>query len=482
MESGTLCELVSYGGLHRSRCRRFLPSDLKQLRTLFREAKTHGRSVTLRGAGLAFDAQSLGHDWVISLDRFGGVRVDVAAAQVTVGPGARWGEIVRATLPHGLLLPIVVTTSYASAGGTLASNGLGRFSQVHGKEADWVERFTLLTPEGELLECRRDAHPELFRSVLGGHGYLGAVVEATYRLLRIGNTRKVRHRVYKRRTFEAMAEELLTRPGVEADETVTSLVIPDGGECSLVFHARFVEAEGPRLPGLDPAGLGRSAIEWAMRSSTFSRRVWQLAFNWLIHEDIDYVDPVFDYLFFMDGNVRAKALGLRLKLPMQAIQQSFVVPIPSYGATASRIQGAVGFLRSVNEHLVRHQVASVFFDVLVIPQEKDSVLSSTRDFDGFMVSVAFEESASRVVARIQSCLEDLSRVCLGLGGRVHLSKNVYTNPDVLEAMYGPALDEFFLQKSRVDADAILCNGFLEKLSSKRVAALRRRRGHAEGIG
>ncbi len=432
--------------------------------------------MTLRGAGLAFDGQSLGDDWVFSLERFGGVRVDAAQNHVTVGPAASWGEIVGETLRHDLLPPIVVTTSHASAGGTLASNGLGRFSQLYGKEADWVERFALLTPEGELLECSRDTRPELFRAVLGGHGYLGAIVEATYRLMPIGDARYVRHRIHKHRDFAAMAEALLARQGVAGDETITALVIPDGSECALVFYTQIVAAMGAhRLPGLSPKGFGRSLIEWAMRFSSLSRPVWKFGFRRLIREGIDYVDPLIDFLFFMDGNVKSKALGLRLRQPMYAIQQSFALPIPPEGRISSRVQGVVAFLRSVNEALARHRVACVFFDVLVIPREKDSVLSSTRDFDGFLVSVAFEPSTPQAVARVQACLESLSVRCMDLGGRVHLTKNVYASEGVLEAMYGPAFDEFFAQKARVDPEATLCNRFLERVAPGRVAALRRAR-------
>jgi FAD/FMN-containing dehydrogenase len=109
-----------------------------------------------------------------------------------------------------------------------------------------------------------------------------------------------------------------------------------------------------------------------------------------------------------------------------------------------------------------------------VPQEQDSLLSSTRDFEGFLVSVAFEESAPPVLARIRACMEELSERCLELGGRVHLTKNVYASPAALEAMYGRALDEFFEQKARVDPDGVLCNGFLERLFPSRVAAMRQR--------
>ena len=468
--------LTSYGGLFRARCSCFVPADVSELRALFARARVEGRRVTLRGAGLAFDGQSLNDDWVISLERFGGVEVDREKGQVTVGPAARWGEIVDATLRHDLLLPIVVTTSYASAGGTLRVQRSGRFSQVHGKEADWVERLMLLTPNGDLVECSRDARPGLFRAVIGGHGYLGAVVAATYRLLPIGDARYVSHRIRKKRSFEAMAEELLTRPDAAADETVTALVIPDGTERSIIFRARVVSADGPhhRLPGLAPRGFGRTVIEWAMRSSRISRWVWKFGFDRLLREDVEYVDGLVDHLFFMDGNVKSKAAGLRLKLPMYAVQQSFALPIPPEGATSTRIEGVVSFLRSVKEHFARYRVACVFFDVLVIPRENDSLLSSTRGFDGFLVSVAFEPATPRLAKRIRACLESLSRRCLDLGGRVHLSKNVYASPGVLETMYGPALDEFFAQKAQVDPLGIVCNGFLQRLAPEHLAALLRR--------
>ena len=84
-------ELVSYGGVHRARAHILHPSSEDELAAIFKQATERGRRVTLRGAGLAFDDQSIGDDLVVSLERFGGIRVDRGAGMVTMGAAATWG-------------------------------------------------------------------------------------------------------------------------------------------------------------------------------------------------------------------------------------------------------------------------------------------------------------------------------------------------------------------------------------------------------
>ena len=137
--------LRSYSDLHRTNpVRVYLPRDAADVIRIFRHASHGGasdpdpRHVTIRGAGHAFDSQSLGTELVISMERFDKIEVREDRAEVCVGGGATWGLIVH-TLEAQRLVPAgTVTSSHATAGGTLSSDCLSRFSPRSGKEATSV--------------------------------------------------------------------------------------------------------------------------------------------------------------------------------------------------------------------------------------------------------------------------------------------------------------------------------------------------------
>ena len=62
-------KLESYSGLESVDRVVFLPDTKQQLKAVFGYAADFGRRVTLRGGGHSFDAQSLGDDLLVSLER-----------------------------------------------------------------------------------------------------------------------------------------------------------------------------------------------------------------------------------------------------------------------------------------------------------------------------------------------------------------------------------------------------------------------------
>ena len=167
---------------------------MAELKKILADAGSRGQKVTFRAGAHAFDAQALGEEIVISMDApFSRSRCSRKALRCRWKPGAPWGEIVKELQKDRLVPAGTVTSSAATAGGTLAADCLSRFSPRYGKEATWVESFSLLTLDGKTLECKRPPQvkrvppwsdeEEMFMAAVGGFGYLGAIVSITYRVL-----------------------------------------------------------------------------------------------------------------------------------------------------------------------------------------------------------------------------------------------------------------------------------------------------------
>jgi hypothetical protein len=185
-------ELIeSYGRVHHARAEVAQPATVAELAATLARCAREGRHATFRAAGRSFHDQALSDDVVISLTRFDRILgIDPVAQTITVEPGVTWGRIVEAALAHGLLPYVVVTTAEATAGGTLSSDAISRHSPAYGSESAHVVGFELCAPG--LPAPRWIARPRpgddgqdarIFRAVIGGFGYLGAITRITYRLL-----------------------------------------------------------------------------------------------------------------------------------------------------------------------------------------------------------------------------------------------------------------------------------------------------------
>lgn len=211
--------------MHSCQARVFRPSDVTELRALLAaiqrdvqpigEEGKIGRRVTFRGGGQSLEAQALGDDIVIFVDAPAFVHLsepvkDEATGEylVTAGAATRWGDIVKALSAKGFMPYSIVTTSAATLGGTLSADCLSRFSPVSGREGEHVKWFDLVTARGELLRCspKEGENPDVFRAALGGYGWLGAITQACFRVMKVradGDTAPVRVRSRAEKADEA---------------------------------------------------------------------------------------------------------------------------------------------------------------------------------------------------------------------------------------------------------------------------------------
>jgi decaprenylphospho-beta-D-ribofuranose 2-oxidase len=480
-----------YTHLYEERAWILAPDSVEQLRQIFDYARESDRRVTMRGGGHSFDAQPIGDDLVVSTEKLNSIEL-LDGDRVRVGPGAKWGEIFAATEPHGLIPAITVTTENATAGGTLSADCLSRFSPAYGKEGTRIESFDLLTTEGELLQCSA-APPETswdqltqeqraFRGVIGGFGYLGAVVSITYRLLSVGETGgQIGVRTFAR-TYEGGYDRLVrdllpatqttyeeesdpNDPG-KLDAIWSGLVTSRGGrKRTFLFTSAFTpKPERRKLVLHRPKFLPRIPYEWLMRVRWTSRLLWSIAFRIGFHKE-EYIDDVEGFTFFMDGNARAKRVGKRLGFSMRNIQQTFVVPFDPDGGKGWQDGHdlLVDWLDTAQRLLDARDLSPTLQDVLFLPADEPFLLSSTAGGPGFAASYAFETSSRSTLEKASETFSDLADIAWeSFGGRVHLVKNVVAKQSTLAEMYREGAARFFELKRELDPAGILRNDFLER--------------------
>ncbi|MBL8919645.1 MAG: FAD-binding protein [Myxococcaceae bacterium] len=451
--------LASYSGLHALRSEVHEARSIRDVVATLTAARKQGRQVVLRGAGLSFDTQAMHGDLALTLVGFDDVTVDPEARTVTAGAGARWGDVLAKCARHGLVPPVVVSGSDITVGGTLSMNALSRFSPVWGKEGKWVESVEVVTASGERLVCSRAREPDLFYGVIGGFGQLALILRATWRLQPVGAPIRVENRIERSADPSRVAPALLVEPDASPTaQTPYAVVAFKGAETrSIITRSRYVnDVPLNTLLPHRPANASRVPIELAIHHvQSMGQAFWNFAYDRYLDEKATYVDELEGYTFFMDGNVRTRRTAEAMGLSFRTVQQTFVVPRPEqlapFIANGKRLTDAIG-------------LSLALVDVLHLPEDEPFCLSSTNGAKGFAVTFTFEGvDEVGALGRVRELFVDLTSEAVALGGRVHLTKNVFVRAGELSRLYRRGLDALLAAKKRYDPQGLLTSDFAQRL-------------------
>lgn len=128
---------------------------------------------TPRARGRGLDVSALTHV----------LEIDPERRRCIAEPGVRFRDLVRATLPLGLVPTVVPELERFTLGGAVARCAIASTSFRHGGFFDSVDELELLTGTGELLTLTPDRDPALFPLLHGSHGTLGVITQLGFRLV-----------------------------------------------------------------------------------------------------------------------------------------------------------------------------------------------------------------------------------------------------------------------------------------------------------
>jgi cytokinin dehydrogenase len=148
-----------------------------------------------RQTGLPIVARGQGHTQSGQATTLGGVLVDTSAMQriheidavgltATCDGGVIWRQLVAATVPIGLVPPVLTNNLGVSLAGTNSVAGLGVASYRYGTQADNSVELEVVTGEGEIVTCSRSQNRDLFDVVRCGFGQFGIITKVKTKLRR----------------------------------------------------------------------------------------------------------------------------------------------------------------------------------------------------------------------------------------------------------------------------------------------------------
>lgn len=102
--------------------------------------------------------------------------------EITVECGARWKDVLRATLQADRTPPVLPDYMGLSVGGLLSAGGLGGQANDSGIMIDNIKRLKVMKMNGEVIDCSASENSEIFYASLGTLGQLSIILEATIKL------------------------------------------------------------------------------------------------------------------------------------------------------------------------------------------------------------------------------------------------------------------------------------------------------------
>jgi decaprenylphospho-beta-D-ribofuranose 2-oxidase len=148
-----------------------------------------GRPLVPRGLGRAYgDAALPANPGGLVLETTRADRIhsfDPATGRLHCEAGLSLAEILRVFVPRGWFPPVTPGTKFVTVGACVACDVHGKNHHRDGSFGSFVDRVTLCTADGRLVECGPDRERELFLATLGGMGLTGLIVDVTLRLRRV---------------------------------------------------------------------------------------------------------------------------------------------------------------------------------------------------------------------------------------------------------------------------------------------------------
>src|SRR5712691_10473056 len=164
------------------------PADVAETLAL---ARRHGLPVAPRSGGHCFAGRSSTDGIVVDVSPMSSV--EIAGAVVTVGAGARLGDLYAALDVEGVTVPAGCGPGVGIAGLTLGG-GFGVLGRTHGLTADHLVGARVVLADGRVVDCdaRRDA--DLFWALRGaGGGQFGVVTSLTFTTVPAPHVTTFRH-------------------------------------------------------------------------------------------------------------------------------------------------------------------------------------------------------------------------------------------------------------------------------------------------
>lgn len=136
------------------------------------------------------------------------LHIDPKTKTALVEPNVPMDKLVRATLKHGLIPPVVMEFPGITVGGGIQGGAGESSSFKFGGFHDTCNSYEMITGDGSVITCNPKKHADLFCGTAGSYGTLGVMTAVELRL--IPAKKYVRLTYFSVKNFDAAVERIQT--------------------------------------------------------------------------------------------------------------------------------------------------------------------------------------------------------------------------------------------------------------------------------
>jgi decaprenylphospho-beta-D-ribofuranose 2-oxidase len=359
---------------------------------------------------------------------------DPATGLLHAEAGLALSELNRLFLPRGFFSPVTPGTAFVTLGGMVASDVHGKNHHREGCFGAHVTRLRLQVADGRVLWCSREQEAELYWATVGGMGLTGHILEVECRLAKVSSpwiwqeSERVRDIDEYVDALKAAAPRWPFTVG-----WIDCLRRGRGMGRGILYKGRWAEPhEAPRHPPRPRrrVGLPFDLPEWVLGRPSVRLFNWAQYHQHAARVRVGVVHPE-DYFYPLD-KVRDwnRAYGRRGLTQYQCV-------LPE--------EAGRGVARQFLEVLSARGGASFLCVIKDCGPEGEGLLSFPRVGISVALDVAVRDGT-------QALVDALNEFVLGVGGRIYLTKDLFTRREHFVAME-PRLAAFNAVRRKWDPEA-----------------------------
>ena len=420
-------------------------------------AQEHDLKVTSAGQQHSMGGQSMSQNGLIlNMKGLNDMKLDKENKILTVQSGAIWSDVQKFLDKDGFSVKAMQSINIFTVGGTLSVNAHG-IAHDPGQIAPTVKSLKVMLSDGEIKTASPTENPELFKSVLGGYGLFGVILEADLEVVD-NEMYELTSDIMDYKDFPEYYEK-----NIEGNDQIGLLyarlsVSPASYLTETVIHkykkVNF-EGERPQLEFAENDWINRLVINF---SKTGNIGRWT---RWMLEK---YVEPSIhlcsrneamsqkEQCLVARNQEMYDSMGyLKNKLKDTDILQEYFIPHEKMPE----------FVDHLRETVINNKANLLNVTIRIVSKDTITALPYAKE-DRFAFVLYFNQKLNEEDSKIlQKTTTDLIDITTNLGGTYYLPYQLYYNKEQLQKAY-PEIDDFFEMKTKYDPTGLFTNKFYEK--------------------
>ena len=181
------------------------PKNIKEIIRIIKDYKSRG--ILVRGMGRSYGDVALNEN-IISLKYYKKtLELDETEGLLKCSSNVTISEINDLIISKGWFLNITPGSKFVSIGGAIANDVHGKNHHKDGSFSDYLEEFSIIKENGEIMSCSSKINSELFYATCGGLGLTGIIINVKIKLLRI-KSKNIDVKIIKTKNFGETIQKL----------------------------------------------------------------------------------------------------------------------------------------------------------------------------------------------------------------------------------------------------------------------------------